>query len=115
MSQQSWWLEYVFPNITKEGTERLPIDFLCTIWIAGALIFLRILYERLTLPAFKSMFMAARPGLDPKTLNKDAFTVMDNVWIATFCGVLVAFAWFIVLKHNGESRTMLDVGLTCCH
>ncbi|MEW5299614.1 MAG: hypothetical protein WDW36_002610 [Sanguina aurantia] len=38
--------------------------------------------------------------MEKKASDKLAFSVLDNVWIASFCGVLVAYAWNIVLLHN---------------
>lgn len=81
---------YIAPNLgTRGSTPNTAKDFVVTIWIALAILAVRLPYERVLLPRIRKSLEGARGP----AAGKAAFQVMDNIWIAFFSGTLSAFAW----------------------
>ncbi|GIL70390.1 hypothetical protein Vretimale_3579 [Volvox reticuliferus] len=88
---------YIIPNLATPGSKPNLIDFVVTIWIAAALLVLRLAYERAVVPRFKGYLERVKgPGG-----GKAAFNVLDNLWIAFFAGSLTGFAWWVTVTDNG--------------
>lgn len=89
---------YIAPNLgTRGSTPNTAKDFVVTIWIALAILAVRLPYERVLLPRIRKSLEGARGP----AAGKAAFQVMDNIWIAFFSGTLSAFAWYATVAHNG--------------
>lgn len=82
---------YIAPNLgTRGSTPNTAKDFVVTIWIALAILAVRLAYERVLLPRVRKSLEGARGPAAAKA----AFQVMDNIWIAFFSGTLSVFAWY---------------------
>ncbi|KAG2445642.1 hypothetical protein HXX76_000252 [Chlamydomonas incerta] len=89
--------DFIAPNILQPHSTPSLEDFVVTIWIAAAILIVRIIFERAVIPGFRAYLERIKgPGQ-----GKAAFAILDNLWIATFAGGLTGFAWWVTVYQNG--------------
>ncbi|GFR43619.1 hypothetical protein Agub_g4718 [Astrephomene gubernaculifera] len=97
MSLQHLLHTFIVPNLGTPGSQPALSDFVVTIWIALAILAVRVVFERSVIPGFRRYLEKVKgPGG-----GKAAFPVLDNIWIAVFSGSLTAYAWWVTVRSNG--------------
>eukprot|EP00195_Chlamydomonas_chlamydogama_P016296 CAMPEP_0202898964 /NCGR_PEP_ID=MMETSP1392-20130828/7342_1 /ASSEMBLY_ACC=CAM_ASM_000868 /TAXON_ID=225041 /ORGANISM="Chlamydomonas chlamydogama, Strain SAG 11-48b" /LENGTH=287 /DNA_ID=CAMNT_0049585039 /DNA_START=91 /DNA_END=954 /DNA_ORIENTATION=- len=71
------------------------MDFIPSAWVAVALLLVRLAAEAICIPLLRKILGSMKPGLDKK-----AFFVFDDTFIAFFSGLLEGFAVYVVLTSN---------------
>lgn len=81
-----------------------PVDVLLALHIALAVLLVRLVSERLALPALSRALArrgSAAAAADPKALRKRAYNTFNNSFIAASSLLMSAWAWVVTLTDNG--------------
>eukprot|EP00879_Flechtneria_rotunda_P007515 GHRR01007884.1.p1 GENE.GHRR01007884.1~~GHRR01007884.1.p1 ORF type:complete len:307 (+),score=69.47 GHRR01007884.1:289-1209(+) len=77
-----------------------PIDLLLPLYIAIAVLFVRVASEALIIPPLNRVFKASSSA-NPAKVQKQAKNVFNNTFIALSSGLMTAWAWYVTLYENG--------------
>lgn len=80
-----------------------PIDLLLTLYIALAVLAVRLLSEKLFLPPLTRAFKQRLQGAasEPAKVKKQAYNVFNNTFIALSALFMTAWAWHVTAYNNG--------------
>lgn len=94
--------EYILPVLDSTSKWGLK-DFSGTLIVSIVVVAIRAAADAVCHPICRRWLKGANPKLadDPEALKKTAEQVFDNIWIATSSYILVAYAWYVTLEHNG--------------